>query len=81
MTSSLRTFAGNVPSSYRRWWLEHVYPLEASKFAGADDGGGGILERLVDSTDPELERLRRFGPCWAWWRVPDDERDRWWALG
>jgi len=80
MTGS-RTFYGNVPTSYRRWWLENVYPLQASKMAGACDGGGGILERLIDNEEPELERLRRVGACWSWWGVPDDEREQWRALG
>jgi hypothetical protein len=79
--SGTRTFYGNLPASYRRWWLETIYPIKAAQIAGADAGGGGILERLADAADPELERLRRFGACWSWWSVPDDERDRWWSLG
>ena len=73
-----RTFYGNVPFSYRLWWLENVYPLNASKMAGArDDGGGGILDRLSESTDPELQRLRDFGACWSWWGVPADLQQQW----
>lgn len=81
MTTRTRTHYGDVPDAYRRWWLENAYPIKAAQIGGADDGGGSILERLVDSYDPELERLRRFGPCWSWWSVPDDERARWWSLG
>ena len=81
MTSSLRTFAGNVPASYRRWWLENVYPLRAARMAGACDGGGGILERLTESNDPELERMRRFGAAWSWWGVPADEKQQWLERG
>lgn len=76
-----RTFAGNVPSSYRRWWLDHVFPLQASKLAGDCDGGGGILDRVSESNDPELQRLRDFGACWSWWAVPLDQKQQWQARG
>jgi len=76
-----RTFAGNVPSSYRRWWLDHVFPLQASKLAGAGDGGDGILDRLSESDDPELQRMRDFGACWSWWTVPVDQKLQWQERG
>jgi hypothetical protein len=75
-----RTFYGNVPASYRRWWLEHRFPVHAARLGGVADGGG-ILEPVTDAADPELDRLRRFGVCWSWWSVSDAERDQWRALG
>ena len=78
--SRTNDMAHKMPVSYRRFWLERVYPIKAAQLAGVDDGGGGILERLTDRSNPELERLRRFGAIWSWWHVPAEEREQWWAL-
>lgn len=71
-----KTFYGNVPASFRRWWLEHVYPKHVAKLQG-DATGGCILDQPIDTDTAELQRLRRFGPTWSWWSVPEDQRSRW----
>jgi hypothetical protein len=75
-----KTYYGTYPASYRRWWFEHVYPVRASRLAGALDDSGSILDPPV-AADSELERLKRFGPCWSWWGVPEHERQKWWERG
>lgn len=75
--SGTKTFHGNVPASFRRWWLENVYPQHVAALSG-DKSGGSILLQPVDTETPELQRLRQFGACWAWWGVPDDQRQQWW---
>jgi hypothetical protein len=77
--TSLKTFYGNVPASYRRWWLESTYPAWVAVL-GCDSGGGGILDLPSDTENDELQRVRRFGAAWAWWGVPDEMRDYWWSL-
>jgi len=74
-----RTFYGNVPNSYRRAWLETVYPKRAAALGG-DTNGGGILDLPIHTGTDELERLRRFGACWDWWGVPEHLRDYWRSL-
>jgi len=70
-----KTFYGNVPVSFRAWWLEQ----HAAKLQG-DTGGGCILDQPADADTAELQRLRRFGPTWSWWSVPADQHDYWWSL-
>ena len=74
-----RTFYGTPTESYRAFWLEHCLPLHAARLPGANSGSASILERR-NREHPELQRLRDFGPAWAWWSVPKDEREQWWAL-
>jgi hypothetical protein len=74
-----RTFYGNVPASYRSWWLEHAYPVHAAKLEG-DTTGGCILSQPIDSDTIELKRLRRFGATWSWWSVPEHSRSYWWSF-
>jgi len=74
-----KTFYGNVPTSFRAWWLENVYPTHVAKLQG-DTGGGCILDQPADADTAELQRLRRFGPTWSWWSVPPNLREQWWSL-
>jgi hypothetical protein len=78
MTTS-KTFLGNVPNSYRRAWLEIVFPKRAAALGGSTNGGG-ILDLPSDTESEELQRLRRFGACWSWWGVPADLQQQWWDL-
>ena len=73
-----KTFTGNVPASFRAWWLENVYPARVAVLRG-DTSGGCILDQPADADTPELQRLRRFGPTWSWWSVPEDQREQWWS--
>ena len=77
--SGTRTFYGNVPNSYRRAWLEIVFPKRAAALGGSTNGGG-ILDLPSDTESDELQRLRRFGACWSWWGVPADLQQQWWDL-
>ncbi|MCP9776208.1 hypothetical protein [Cyanobium sp. WAJ14-Wanaka] len=76
-----KTYYGSYPDSYRRWWLEHVYPQRVSRLAGCLDDDGGILDQPMTANNSEQIRLKRFGPCWSWWGVPENERQQWWERG
>jgi len=77
--TGIKTFYGNVPTSFRRWWLENVYQARVAVLRG-DTNGGCILDQPADADTAELRRLRRFGPAWSWWSVPEDQREQWLAL-
>jgi len=62
--TGIKTFHGNVPTSFRRWWLENVYPARVAVLRG-DTKGGCILDQPADADTAELRRLRRFGPTWS----------------
>lgn len=74
-----KTFIPALPSTFRAWWIENVFPLEAAKLQGNTSGGGSILDQPSDTDTAELHRLRMFGPVWFWWAVPEDLRELWWA--
>lgn len=74
--STAKTFLGNVPAAYRCWWLEYAYPVRAAALGGRNNGGS-ILALKTDTESDELQRLRRFGACWAWWGVPADLQQQW----
>ena len=71
-----RTYYGDAPASYRRWWLENGYPVRAAQIGGSTNGGS-ILDIPTDIDTDELRRVRRFGACWDWWRVPKDLQQQW----
>jgi len=73
-----KTFYGNVPASYRRWWFQRIYPTHAARLQGIT-GGGGILDQPASADTAELQRLRQFGPTWSWWSVPQDLREHFWS--
>lgn len=78
--TAAKTFYGNVPASFRAWWLEHIYPAQAAALRGdLAAGGGGILHQPLGGDSAELQRLRRFGATWSWWSVPQDLREYFWA--
>jgi len=77
--TGIKTLYGNVPTSFRSWWLENVYPARVAVLRG-DTNGGCILDQPADADTAELQRLRRFGPAWSWWSVPAEQREQWWAL-
>jgi hypothetical protein len=70
MSAAGRTYTGDLPDSWRRAWRQQYLAQCRSK--------GSILQPVAALT-AEQQRTLRFGPCWSWWRLSDDERRRWWS--
>lgn len=64
-----RTSYGNLPQSWVRWWRQDYLARCRSR--------GSILRPLAPLT-AEQQRILRFGPCWGWWGVSDEQRALWW---
>jgi hypothetical protein len=68
--SGARTYTGNLPQSWVRWWRQDYLSRCRSK--------GSILQPVAPLT-AEQQRTLRYGPCWSWWRLSDAERAVWWS--
>jgi hypothetical protein len=57
------------PSFVAAWRKEYLQSLKST---------GSIL-RVSAPMTKEQQRVLRFGPVWAWWGVPDEQRAIWWG--
>ena len=73
-----RTHLPALPRFYVKWWHENILPKKLEQIRGSAPYGGGILQRRDRFDDDEVSRLRRFGPAWSWWAVPQDLREDLW---
>jgi hypothetical protein len=54
-----------------------VWP-KALKEYGGDNIKGSILDKKVSTTNPQLERIKQFGPTWSWMALsPEARREEW----
>ena len=54
-----------MPACYLELWHRIVWP-KALKHCGGDNLKGSILDKKVSTTNPQLERIKQFGPTWSW---------------
>ena len=54
-----------MPQCYLELWHRIVWP-KALKEHGGDILKGSILDKKVSTTNPQLERIKQFGPTWSW---------------
>lgn len=73
-----RTHMPALPRCYVQWWHENILPRKLAQIRGSNSGGSSILQRRNRSDDDEATRLRRFGPVWSWWSVPNDLQEELW---
>ncbi len=67
--SGARTFIPAMPQSWVRAWRNSYLQQNRQR--------GSILQVVAPLT-VEQQRQLRFGPTWAWWGVPDDQKALWW---
>lgn len=77
MSSGARTFIPALPASWRRYWLEHVFPRKVAHLQGLQVS---VLDPLPVAT-AEVDRIKRFGHVWSWWGLPDDLKQHFRGLG
>jgi len=75
--AATKTFIPATPASWRSFWLEHCYPREE---AALQQEEGSILDPLPAATT-EAKRIKTYGHVWRWWRLPDDVKEHFRALG
>ena len=54
-----------MPQCYLELWHRIEWP-KAVKEHGGDNLKGSILDKKVSTTNPQLERIKQFGPTWSW---------------
>ena len=69
MSTGNRTFTPALPQSWVTAWRSSYLQRHRQR--------GSILQVVAPLT-VEQQRTLRFGPCWAWWSVPDDQKALWW---
>ena len=72
MTNSLHLPA--MPACYLESWHRIIWPKVLKKY-GSDNLKGSILDKKVTTTNPELERIRLYGPAWSWIALPQWAKD------
>ena len=66
-----------MPACYLELWHRIVWPM-ALKEHGGDTIKGSILDKKVSTTNPQLERIKQFGPTWSWMALsPEARREEW----
>ena len=47
---------------------------------GGDTNKGSILDKKVSTTNPQLERIKQFGPTWSWMALSPEAKAQEWEL-
>ena len=68
-----------MPACYLELWHRIVLPM-AVKEHGGDILKGSILDKKVSPTNPQLERIKKFGPSWTWMALSPEAKAQEWEL-
>lgn len=75
----IKAFIPAMPACYLEYWHEVVWP-HVLKQHGGDTNKGSILDKRKVSTNPELERIKKFGPTWNWMALSKAAKEQEWRL-
>ena len=68
-----------MPQCYLESWQRIVWPKVLKKHGG-DNLKGSILDKKVSTTNPQLERIKQFGPTWSWMALSPEAKEQEWRL-
>lgn len=68
-----------MPQCYLESWQRIVWPKVLKKHGG-DNLKGSILDKKVSTTNPQLERIKQFGPTWSWMALSPEAKAQEWRL-
>ena len=68
-----------MPQCYLESWQRIVWPKVLKKHSG-DNLKGSILDKKVSTTNPQLERIKQFGPTWSWMALSPEAKEQEWRL-
>ena len=68
-----------TPACYLELWQRIVWPKVLKKHGG-DNLKGSILDKKVSTTNPQLERIKQFGPTWSWMALSPEAKEQEWRL-
>ena len=74
-----KTFIPAMPQCYLELWHRIVWPMALKEYGG-DMNKGSILNKKVSTTNPKLERIKRFGPTWSWMSLSKAAKAQEWAI-
>jgi len=74
-----KTFILAMPQCYLELWHRIVWPMALKKYGG-DTIKGSILDKKVLTTNPQLERIKQFGPAWSWMSLSPQAKAEEWEL-
>ena len=68
-----------MPACYLELWHRIVWPMALKEYGG-DNLKGSILDKKVSTTNPQLERIKQFGPTWSWMALSPEAKAQEWEL-
>ena len=68
-----------MPQCYLESWQRIVWPKVLKKHGG-DNLKGSVLDKKVSTTNPQLERIKKFGPTWSWMALSPEAKAQEWRL-